>query len=518
MSVSRRRFLARTLAGSAALGLGLSWSSKARAWGELTDPVAAGPLLSGPHPVGGYKVLEIFMYGAVSPWETFYVRGGITDPFFGMDAATADLDWSAACTGIPSSSTLTQAFANDSLGAVRWGPATAPLWRADIFNRARMVVQFHNLEPHEAAIPLNLTGHVLGRPNFSGLGAAISHRHSSVAHPLPLSYVFMPDGGALVGDNFQGMTATGTHGGEHKPLLLMMGTSISSISTELARNGMTTQSDNLLRFYNAQYADKLRWTTGDLVRSKGYSAYATSLANLLSAPQLSTLLSGAPLTPSNAATCASFLPAVPSTQLDRTTAAIRAGAFLLSQPAASGGARYVGVIDGGLLQSGGAGYDTHGDSVRVQFVNVFNVAAALAEIIDPAVTPAPGKISLADTLVILRTEFGRTPDPKGGTGRDHWPHGYVNTLIGGPVGSRAIAGSIGFTDGGDRGQAIPNSGVATNPKNRFTPTEFHAAVQMAAGIFPFESENFGIGDMSDSTRDASEELTAANIRTRVLGV
>jgi hypothetical protein len=38
------------------------------------------------------------------------------------------------------------------------------------------------------------------------------------------------------------------------------------------------------------------------------------------------------------------------------------------------------------------------------------------------------------------------------------------------------------------------------------------------GIFPFESENFGIGDMSDSTRDASEELTAANIRTRVLGV
>ena len=207
---------------------------------------------------------------------------------------------------------------------------------------------------------------------------------------------------------------------------------------------MTTQSDNLLRFYNAQYADKLRWTTGDLVRSKGYSAYATSLTNLLSAPQLSTLLSGAPLTPSNAATCASFQPAAPSTQLDRTTAAIRAGAFLLSQPAASGGARYVGVIDGGLLQSGGAGYDTHGDSVRVQFVNVFNVAAALAEIIDPAVTPAPGKISLADTLVILRTEFGRTPDHEGGTGRDHWPHGYVNTLIGGPVGSRAIAGSIGF--------------------------------------------------------------------------
>jgi hypothetical protein len=144
------------------------------------------------------------------------------------------------------------------------------------------------------------------------------------------------------------------------------------------------------------------------------------------------------------------------------------------------------------------------------------VAAALAEIIDPAVTPAPGKVSLADTLVILRTEFGRTPTT-GGSGRDHWPQGYVNTLIGGPVGSRAIAGSIGFA-GGDRGQAIPNSALPASPRNRFTPTEFHAAVLMAAGIFPFESENFGIGDMSDSTRDASEELTAANIRTRVLGV
>jgi hypothetical protein len=517
MSVSRRRFLATTLGGSATLGFGLSWSSRAHAWGELSDPVAAGPLASAPHPAGGYKVLEIFMYGGVSPWETFYVRGGIADPFFGLDTATADLDWSAACTGIPSPATLTQAFGNDSLGAVRWGPATAPLWRTDIFGRTRMAVQFHNLEPHEAAIPLNLTGHVLGRPNFAGLGAAISHRHSSAAHPLPLSYVFMPDGGATVGDNFQGMTATGTHGGEHKPLLLMMGTSIASISSQLARAGMTPQSDNLLRFYNAQYADKLRWTTGDVVRSKGYSAYNTSLANLLSAPELSTLLSGAPLTPASVAACASFLPAAPSTQLDRTTASIRAAAYLLSQPPASGGARYVGVIDGGMLQSSGAGYDTHGDSVRVQFVNVFNVAAALAEIIDPAATPAPGKISLADTLVILRTEFGRTPVPNS-VGRDHWPYGYVNVLIGGPVASRAIAGSIGFTSGTDRGQAIPNSGVATDPKNRFTPSEFHAAVQMAAGIFPFESENFGIGDMSDSTRDGTEELTAANIRTRVLGV
>ncbi|MET0985231.1 MAG: hypothetical protein ABW034_07480, partial [Steroidobacteraceae bacterium] len=74
------------------------------------------------------------------------------------------------------------------------------------------------------------------------------------------------------------------------------------------------------------------------------------------------------------------------------------------------------------------------------------------------------------------------------------------------------------TDGVDRGLAVVNSANPALPKNRFTPTEFHAAVQLATGIFPFESENFGIGDMSDSTRGASEEATATNIRSRVLGV
>lgn len=514
MKCSRRHFLSTSTGLVVALGLGLS--PRSFGWGELTDPIAAGPLSGGSHPVGGYKVLEIFLYGAVSPWETFYVRSGIADPFFGLDTQVANLDWSATCSGIPGSATVTNNFANDSLGAVHWGPATAPLWRADIFNRARMVVQHHNLEPHEAAIPLNLTGHVLGRPNFAGLGAAISHRHASTSHPLPMSYVFMPDGGATLGDNFQGMTATGTHGGEHKPLLLMMGTAIGSITSQLARNGMTTQADNLMRFYNGAYVDKMRWTDGQVTRSKGYSAYKTALDNLLAAPDFSALLSSAPLTPSNSAACASFLPQLPMSALNRTAQSIRAAAYLLAQPLSSGGAKYVGVVDGGLLQAGGAGYDTHGENVSVQFPNMFNVASALAEIIDPNPAPAPGKISLSDTLVILRTEFGRTPVPNG-SGRDHWPQGYVSVLIGGPVGSRGIAGTIGHA-GANRGLALANPVNPALPRNRFTPSEFHAAVLMAANIFPFESELFGIGDMSDSTRDVSEETTAANIRTRVLGV
>jgi hypothetical protein len=464
--------------------------------------------------------LEIFLYGGASPWETFYVRSAIADQFFGMQTLVNGLDWAMACSGIPAPSTEIRAFGSDSLGTVAWGPSTKPLWRSDIFDRARMVVLQHNLEPHEAAIPYALTGHVLGRPNFSGLGAAISHRFANSAHPLPFSYVLMPDGGATVGDNFHGMISTGTHGGEHRPLLLMVGTSSGNLNTQLQRTGMTSQANDLLRFFRASYADKLR-TNGIVTRSKGYSAYSAGVDNLLSASSLSTLLSGASLAPANATGCASFLPGVPLTALDRTSAAVRAGAFLLSQPEASGGARYVGVIDGGLMQAGGAGYDTHGNNTTVTAVNIFNVCSALASVIDAASPPAAGKISLNDTLVVIKTEFGRTPAPNGAgdsAGRDHWPHGYVNILLGGPITSRAIAGSIGFS-GGDRWHALPVTVTgATVDAGHFTPSEFQAALMLAAGIFPFQGENFGIGDMSLATRGATEALTASQIRARVLGV
>jgi hypothetical protein len=516
MGISRRRFLKTLAVVGAGCAVGVGLPRRADAWGEIADSAVRGPL-----PAGGYKILEIFLYGGVSPWETFYVRSATADPFFGMQPQVGGLDWSAACSGVPSPATQTTAFGSDALGAVAWGPSTKPLWRSDIFSRARMVVLQHNLEPHEAAIPYALTGHVLGRPNFSGLGAAVSHRLANPAHPLPYSYVIMPDGGATVGDNFQGMISTGSHGGEHRPLLLMMGPTIGNLATQLQRNGMSSQADDLLRFFRGSYADKLR-TNGIVTRSKGYAAYSAGLDNLLDASSLATLLGGAALTPANATGCASFLPSVPSTALDRTGAAVRVAAYLLSQPEASGGARYVGVIDGGLMQAGGAGYDTHSNNTLVTGVNVWNVCAALADVIDPAPTPAPGKISLNDTLVVIKTEFGRTPSVAGSgdfAGRDHWPQGYVNVLIGGPIAARGIAGAIGFS-GAERGFARPVTVAMDGSVDRghFTPSEYQGGLMLAAGIFPFEAENFGVGDMSVATRGPTEEATASAIRQHVLGV
>lgn len=510
MGISRRNFLKAAGVAGAAGAAGLLGARLALGWGEITSSTVLGPL-----PANGHKILEVFLYGGVSPWETFFVRNSIADQFFGMQPQVSGLDW-ATCGGIPSPSTEIQAFGSDPLGTVAWGPSTKPLWRSDIFSRARMVVLQHNLEPHEAAIPYSLTGHVLGRPNFSGLGAAVSHRFANPGHPLPQSYVLMPDGGATIGDNFHGMISTGTHGGEHRPLLLMVGPTSGDLGTQLQRSGMTSQADDLLRFYRASYADRLR-TNGVVARSKGYSAYSAGVDNLFSASTLATLLGGASLVPTNSTGCASFQPASLPTALDRTSAAVRAAAFLLSQPEASGGARYVGVIDGGLLQAAGAGYDTHGTNTLTTSVNIFNVCSALASVIDAAATPAPGKISLNDTLVVIKTEFGRTPAPNSSgdaAGRDHWPQGYVNILLGGPITARGIAGGIGFS-GGDRGFALPVTGTDFG---HFTPSEFQAAVMLAAGIFPFQGENFGIGDMSLATRGATEDETATRIRSRVLGV
>jgi hypothetical protein len=45
----------------------------------------------------------------------------------------------------------------------------------------RVLVLRHDFEPHEAAIPLSLTGLPPGNPRFAGLGAAIEHRFDRAA-------------------------------------------------------------------------------------------------------------------------------------------------------------------------------------------------------------------------------------------------------------------------------------------------------------------------------------------------
>ncbi|HKA53463.1 MAG TPA: DUF1501 domain-containing protein [Candidatus Binatia bacterium] len=148
--------------------------------------------------------------------------------------------------------------------------------------------------------------------------------------------------------------------------------------------------------------------------------------------------------------------------------------------------------------------------------NLWNTPQTLADLInDPAAPPDPNKLNLSDTLVIINTEFGRTPFKSlGGSpdvtskGRDHWPQAYVNVLIGGPITTRGVVGSI--SDAADLG------GVADIT---YSPTDVRAAALVAAGINPFESETFAVGQLSAPFGSATtHEQAMISLRTVILGV
>lgn len=505
--IKRRKFMELTARGAAGAGLCLLAPRMAYgAWGDFAAPTVVWP--SGPP---NTKILEIFLYGGLSPWETFYVRPGLN--FRGFNSEVTNLAWS--CTGVPSPAGETRSFANDALGQpVHLGPATKPLWRADIISRMRLIVLQHDLLPHEAAIPFALSGLRLGRPQLSGLGAPIQRRFlETTPRALPYSYVCVPSVFSFPGDNLQATTSIGVHPGSSRPLTLRIGSGTSSLVSLLQRNNMTSSSNTLIGNYRAQYRDQLRFGgAGDPTRSKGFTAYDSSVESLLRSSDLRNLLLSAPLTLRTDPSCAHEPPApMPNPAVDNMPGtAIRTAAFLLSR-ASSDAARYVCVVDSGLIEAGGGGgYDTHSSRhVDTTSRNLWNTLNALAEVIQDPTQPAdPNKINLNDTMIVLTTEFGRTP-ARIGSGRDHWPNGYVNVLIGGPITTAGIAGAI-----------LDASGNA-DPARVFSPTDVRAAALLTVPLDPFADGVYGVGDVSNSLRVAGtggEDLTSENIRQEILGI
>ena len=105
---------------------------------------------------------------------------------------------------------------------VELGPFAARLWdRPDVVDRMRLVVQKHNLEPHEAAVPMALTGRPVGQPNAAGLGAHIQRARIDAGltpdRASPHAYVFAT--GGISSDNVAAAAAAGTHPGSARPLL-----------------------------------------------------------------------------------------------------------------------------------------------------------------------------------------------------------------------------------------------------------------------------------------------------------
>jgi hypothetical protein len=519
-SMTRRDFLGAAAATAAGLALA-GWPRRAHAspaWGDLPPGTWTTP--------PDLKVLQIHLLGGVAPFESFYYQDSIGRRTRGFDTEITDLVWNTGCGSTPTGLELMPGtFGTDGLGkAIRLGPFAKPLWdRPDIRDRMRVIVQTHNLLPHEAAIPLALSGLRLGNPNQANLGAAIAHRYLAMdaeaglpPRTLPYAYGLVSDTAGLNSLLTSMMGAVGRHPGSARPLVLKIGPGFATFITQLGRSNMSAAKDALLDQYRGQYRDWLRQGgTGPVTRSNGFRDYDTSAGALLNAADFSAFLGTVPTSVPTEAECARDPALTFESRPNPTKTALQAAVFLLTRPPAER-ARYVCVIDSGIEPRFSLPYDVHnfnhpGDTGS----NLWNTFRTLSELInDPLAAADPDKLSLNDTLIVITTEFGRTPYKSLGgipdatsVGRDHWPQAYTNILIGGPITSRGVAGSI---NDGLNELAVADLG--------FTPTDVHAAALLAAGISPFESENYAVGQLTGSLQGIDHPTTLNNLKTTLLGL
>jgi hypothetical protein len=182
---------------------------------------------------------------------------------------------------------------------------------------------------------------------------------------------------------------------------------------------------------------------------------------------------------------------------------LRLAAHLLTHPTYR--ARHCTVVDVGLRQAdGGGGYDTHSEDPITQTRNFDNFLLHLLSFINLPGENDPTKLDLDKTMIVLNTEFGRTPGRQGGPtaqGRNHWPHGFAQLYIGGPI-RQQQSGIYGHID--DTGHATEFA----------TPAEQRIAALLALGIYPFEAHGFSHGDVQGETEAGP---AARSVIRRVLG-
>jgi hypothetical protein len=446
-------------------------------------------------------------------------------------------------TPLPVTSALvaTKAFDTTEPGhEIHLGPATAPLWHDDILKRMRVVVLQHDLLPHEAAVPYAATGLRLGRPQMAGMGSLVQTRSTFVNgdRKTPTAFVCLPD--AISGsDNMQAFWSPGQLGGG-QPIVLKFREGegarafLRRLQREHAKDGNDTKLfDDLLTAYKGAYRGVM--TAPPLAagaapipfRSKGYAGYETALHMLQNAKELEQVLgrpqigfdqelknSGCVVVPPELGGDAS----IDTTRLtvNTTRMAMTAAAGLLSP--LGGDAEYACVIDNGLYGAFGTGYDTHdARHVELTFVNLYNALASLRGLIET------GLLDLTTTLVVLSTEFGRTPHKTGAAGstappdgRDHWPQAYTAALIGGPVRAVDDQPSDPFNPASFArvlGRIDDVKGVAVD-KSFFTATDMRAAAALAAGICPFTGSYINQGDLSGKIFPRPEQHSETLIRLR----
>ncbi len=525
--LNRRGFLAR--ATSAAL-IGLTQKSC-----RTADPVIAAPTTGtrrfgepDPSQVLGMMpiarrpeaMLEVFLLGGLSPWETFYLvpefgdpsRGG---PYAGQqwwafqgDGEHAVPAWWKSC--MPGSGPMYVPYANDAAGVqVNLGPFLQPLRdRPDLLKRMRVWVMRHDLEPHEFATPLAMTGQPQGSPRMAALGTHLSRYFEDRAPPgrtAPHSYSISMSS-FDVDNNGDAASAIGLHRGVSRPLAIRLGPE-SRLSTQLLRGnleGFRQPLDTLVKHWTDRARARLR-SPGRLddTRAPGLTDFAAARAAMVQHQDLQRLLPQSLLEAKMMTLCPG---SVAEPVLDEVTTGMQLARSLLTD--ATSPARYVQLLEGGLYTDpSGAGYDTHGTHIVKHAPNTVHMCRQLAAIINEPGEKDPRKLDLDRHFVLLNTEFGRTPYPEftranpNGNGTNHWPWGYVVVGFGGFI-DEERSGIIG---------AIGEDGYALSG---FSPSAHRAAMMLAMGAWPFSDLAFAVGDVEGA---ASELEAALRIREEILG-
>jgi hypothetical protein len=515
------------------------------ATGNPLAPTGPGPSLPGPlplspgewgiPPVGSEHsllpventpeaMLEIFLLGGMSPWETFYTVPQFCDPSIGGEYSGQQWwmfqgegrsveSWFGECDG--GTRPLYEPFAADSAGVtVNLGPFIYPLRdRPDILSRMRVWVVSHDVEPHAVAIPFAVAGHGVSNPRMAGLGTHLQRFFGEQAGVggAPSAYsIFMSSFNRS--NNGAAATALGLHPATAQPLAMQLGPN-PSLPARLPRPGVAghkTELDALVDHYTQQLRQRLDHAIAGGLRAPAYNDFEAVRRAMGNHEALVDLLPASLFDLSDVTMCTSH-PGYPQsaeifTVTDETTASLEMARHMIT--AGTNAPRYVQVMEGGIFTDPtGQGYDTHAEHVYGQGPNLMHLSRRLASIINEPGENDPAKLDLDRHFVLLNTEFGRAPMPEvtpanpGGRGTNHWPWGYVVVGFGG-FADEERSGVVGAI--GEDGRAISS----------VTPTEHRAAMLLAMGVWPFSDESFAVGDV----RGAGSELEAAlKLRAEVLG-
>jgi hypothetical protein len=521
--MKRRDFLrVSTAGGAAALGASI-WTRRAGAapFGETPDEHQSSML---PEAARAESILECFLYGGLIPWETFYCipEFGASDETWAYTNYAFMMKAAEGC--LSEGQTLGEPFtyfAKDGNGRdIFFGPYMQPLLaRPDILARMRVVINRHSLAPHEAAIPLVASGRSLGNPSLAGLATHVSRyfveRDAAGAHPPPFAYGFATGSNFIPNDGVLSLVAQGLHPGSARPLLVKVDNA-ARLNTLLARTTVGSMSerqqyDALLSLYFEQYQKRLALGSGsEAVRAAKFQELLQASKTVAKTDQIQTVfppelfepIAGsscyqvngsvdAPVFAQNPVSAAANIPAM----------SLRLATHLLTHPDFP--ARHCTVVDTGLVAAdGGGGYDTHQNGPWRQASNFNNFLNQLLPRINKPGEGDPNKIDLDKTMVILNSEFGRAPGRQGsGQGRNHWPQGFPQIYIGGPI-REEQAGIYG---------SIEQSGIA----NTFTtPAENRIAALLALGIWPFDAVAYSGSDAQGQTQEGP---AARSIIKRILG-